>query len=78
MWTEEVLAQVGKCKDSVVLVIDESLNCIRLAWVLMWSNIEYSVQKNDGRHGLKAPYLIVNGAPLDWERSVKWIEEQQI
>lgn len=40
------------------------------------ADIEYQVCIDMGHYGIKAPYLIVNGVPLDSVRSFKYIKER--
>ena len=37
------------------------------------ANIEYQLVLDMGHYGIKPPHLIVDGVPLDYKRSLKWI-----
>lgn len=39
------------------------------------ADIEYQLCLDIGNYGLKPPYLVVDGVPLDFNRSLKWIKE---
>lgn len=41
------------------------------------ANIEYQLCIDVGHYGMKAPYLVVNGVPLDKKRAMIWIKEQK-
>ena len=39
------------------------------------ADIEYQLCLDLGQYGLKAPYLVVDGVPLDSKRAKIWIKE---
>lgn len=43
---------------------------------LQRANIEYQLCLDLRQYGLRTPYLVVDGVPLDFDRSIKWIKEQ--
>lgn len=47
-----------------------------LELALQNANIEYQLCLDLGHHGLKAPYLVIDGVPLDKKRSMIWIKER--
>ena len=44
-----------------------------LEQALQNADIEYQLCVDLGNYGIKTPYLVVDGVPLDKERSLKWI-----
>lgn len=44
---------------------------------LQQANIEYQLCFDLGHYGIKAPYLVVDGVPLDKKRAMIWIKEQK-
>ena len=42
---------------------------------LQAADIEYQLCLDLGQYGLKAPYLVVDGVPLDSKRAKIWIKE---
>lgn len=61
----------------VKLIVDDFEQMTLLEWFLQVYSIEYLREINDIQNGITTPYLVVNGVPLDFERSMKWIEELQ-
>ena len=59
----------------VKLVTDNSDQISILEWELIRNNIDYTIVKCS-RHNITKSYLIVDGIPLDFERSLKWIKEK--
>ena len=59
----------------VKLVTDNSDQISILEWELIRNNIEYEIVKKS-RYNITKPYLVVDGVPLDFERSLKWIKER--
>ena len=59
----------------IKLIVDDYEQVTILEEMLMDFNVSYNIELNDKRYGLKSPFLIVGGVPLDFGRSVKWIEE---
>lgn len=59
----------------VKLVTDNSDQISILEWELIRNNIDYTIVKCS-RYNITKPYLIVDGIPLDFERSLKWIKEK--
>ena len=59
----------------VKLMVDDLFQVSMLEYDLLLSNISFQKEENNGSHGLNAPYLVVDGVPLDLERATKYIEE---
>lgn len=59
----------------VKLVTDNPDQINALEWQLITHHIPYEIEKVD-RFSIDTPYLIVDGVPLDLERSLKWIKER--
>ena len=59
----------------VKLVTDNSDQISILEWELIRNNIDYTIVKCS-QYNITKPYLIVDGIPLDFERSLKWIKEK--
>lgn len=57
----------------VVLVVDDYEQVSMLEDALIKANIFYEVEIGNECHGLRQPYLIVDGVPLDMGRALKWI-----
>lgn len=60
----------------VLLLVDNLNQTTLLEQALRNANIEYAIKLDDGRFGLKPPYTIINGAPLDELRTLKWIGDK--
>lgn len=61
----------------VLLMVDNLAQITMLENALLTAKIEYELGIDDGRYGIKPPYLLVYGAPLDELRALKWIGEQR-
>ena len=61
----------------VSLLVDNLTQQTKLEQALINADIEYEVSIDDGRYGIKPPYLLVYNAPLDELRALKWIGEQR-
>lgn len=59
----------------IKLIVDNLAQVTILEELLAEARIPCEICKADTDYGIATPYLIVNGAPLDFERSIKWIEE---
>ena len=44
---------------------------------LQQANIDYQLCLNLGHYGFKAPYIVVDGVPLDSKRAMFWIRGQE-
>lgn len=60
----------------VSLLVDDLTQMTLLEQALIIAGIKYDINLDDGRYGLKAPYLLVYGAPLDEVRALKWIGDK--
>ena len=47
----------------------------QLEKALQNANMEYQLCLDLGQYGLKAPYIVVDGVPLDTKRAKIWIKE---
>lgn len=61
---------------NVVLYLKDTEQVTFLEYALLSANINYKVEKADGKWGIPPPYLEVSGAPLDEKRAFMWISEQ--
>lgn len=59
----------------VKLRVDDFEQITTLEWLLENNHISYEVEINNVNNGLCPPYLVVDGVPLDFNRSIKWIKE---
>lgn len=57
----------------VTLFVDDLDQLTILEYLLFTHGVEHEIKLNDGRYGLKAPYLLVYGVPLDEKRAIRWI-----
>lgn len=60
----------------VKLLVDDLIQITLLEQALKNAGIEYELGSDDGRYGIKPPYLLVYNTPLDKSRALKWIGEQ--
>ena len=58
----------------VELVVYDFEEVTDLEHALINADIEYQVKLDTGNYGIKVPYLIINGAPLDKKRAMIWIK----
>ena len=42
------------------------------------NNISYELELNDRSYGIRPPFLVVKGVPLDMGRAIKWIKEHGV
>ena len=49
-----------------------------LEWLLTKTHIPFEVCLNECDNGIATPYLLVDGVPLDFERSLKWLRGRYI
>lgn len=59
----------------VKLVVGNFEQVTMLEWLLMLHGIEYKCYIPVADIGLYTPYLVVDGVPIDFNRSIKWIGE---
>lgn len=59
----------------VKLVTDNPNTISALEWQLITHHISYEIE-SVARFSIDTPYLIIDGVPLDLERSMKWIKER--
>ena len=59
----------------VKLRVDDFEQVTMLEWLLEKNNIPYDLELNTVNNGLRPPYLVVDGVPIDFNRSIKWIKE---
>lgn len=60
----------------VYLFVDSFDDESELEKALTEKNIKFQVAVDIYVYGLKAPYLVIDGVPLDEERSWKWLKEK--
>ena len=60
----------------VVLVSNNPNQINFLEWELITHKIKYRVVKKN-KFGLSEPYLIIDGVPLTFEKSVEWLKEYE-
>lgn len=46
-----------------------------LEYTLIQADIPYEISTKSCDCGICPPYLVVDGVPLDYERSLKWVKE---
>lgn len=63
-------------ENKVILRLNDPDQFTFLEYLLVMANVDYVVEVSDGKYGITPPYLIVNGVPIDEERSLKWVKEQ--
>ena len=61
----------------VKLFVDNLDQLTTLEYLLFTHGIEHEIALNDGKLGLKSPYLLVYSVPLDEKRAIRWIFGQQ-
>ena len=59
----------------VKLVVADTSQITLLEAALMLAEIEYETMVCNGEYGIKPPYLLVYGTPLDEVRAIDWIKE---
>lgn len=57
----------------VKLIVDDYEQMTVLEQCLINQKIEYEIELTDAFRSLKTPYLIIDGVPLDFDRSIKWL-----
>ena len=61
----------------VKLIVDDYEQITTLEHFLTQNNIAYDIELAEFRnYGFRPPHLIVDGVPLDFNRSLKWIKER--
>lgn len=60
----------------VSLMVNDLEQMTLLEHALITADITYEVVFDDGRYGITPPYIIVDGAPLDELRALKWLNER--
>ena len=60
----------------VELVVKDVSQVTQLERYLQNKKIKYVLVENKRPIGVNTPYIIVNGAPLDEIRAMKWMEEK--
>lgn len=62
--------------DNVILVVRDPIEMSFLEYLLHKEQIPYDMELSYGKYGIEPPHLIVNGVPLDEERSFAWVIEK--
>ena len=60
----------------VKLIVDDYEQITTLEWMLTVTGIPHEISLKESNDGIKPPHLIVDGVPLDFNRSLKWIKGQ--
>ena len=58
----------------VKLIVDDLEQITTLEWMLMAQDIPHEISLNESNNGIRPPYLVVDGVPLDFNRSLKWLK----
>lgn len=61
----------------VVLVVNNFDETSELQKALVEAGIEFQLALNMGHYSIQPPHIVVNGVPLDEDRSFKWIKEYE-
>lgn len=61
----------------VQLVVSDFDKLVHLTDNLDIANIDYQLCADVFDYGIETPYLVVDGVPLDYKRSIKYIEEHK-
>lgn len=61
----------------VQLIVSDFEKLVHLSDKLDKAKIEYQIGPNEVDYGIEVPYLVVDGVPLDYKRSIKYIEEYE-
>ena len=59
----------------VKLVLADISQITFLETALILADIDYETTIYKGEYGIKPPYLLVYGTPLDEDRAIEWIKE---
>lgn len=59
----------------IKLRVDDFEQITMLELLLEKNGISYDLEINQANNGIRPPYLVVDGVPLDFNRSIKWIKE---
>lgn len=60
----------------VTLYVKDYDQVTLLETALVGAKINYSLELDEGGYGVRAPYLVVDGVPLDKNRAFAWIGER--
>lgn len=58
----------------VTLVVSDYEQVSMLENMLIQANIDYMIDTEDTKVGIRTPYLVVNGVPMDESKALKWIQ----
>ena len=59
----------------IVLVTENPDQLCVLDWLLLKMRKAYTVKQYTEEYGFKPPFLIVDGVPLDFDHSLKYLQE---
>lgn len=62
----------------IKVCVDDLNQITTLEWLLEKTSLPYEVCLNEIDNGIATPYLIVDGVPLDFNRSLKWLRGRYI
>ena len=60
----------------VKLIVNDYDQITTLEYWLTQKNIPFELELSEKSYGFRSPYLIVDGVPLDFNRSLKWLKGQ--
>ena len=60
----------------VKLIVDDFDQITTLEYLLTQNNISFELELSEKSYGFRPPHLIVDGVPLDFNRSMKWLRGQ--
>lgn len=58
----------------VKLIVDDLEQISTLEWMLTVQGIQHEICLSECDNGIRPPYLVVDGVPLDFNRSLKWLK----
>ena len=59
----------------VKLMVEDFDQISILENMLEQNNISFELKLSDRSYGIRSPFLMVDGVPLDMGRAIKWIKE---
>lgn len=59
----------------VKLLVSDFEQITTLEWLLEKNGIPYELEIDTVNNGIHPPHLVVDGVPLDFNRSIRWIKE---
>ena len=62
----------------VTLFVSDSEQITMLELFMQKCGVEYNIEVDDGRYGLRPPYIKVYEVPLDEKRAFNWVKENYV